>query len=188
MSETAGNQPEQQVEQTLPQTIEAIPPAMVPPQQQPSHAKTHRWMYIPVIVLVVLGIGIAMVFSTSGYPAPTELVPVSVGGVKLMAGVMDSDAERARGLSGRPSLPHDEGLLFIFDTPGTYGFWMKEMNFPIDILWFDENKLLVDISPSIDPSTYPESFVPQVPAQYVLEANAGFVEEKKIKLGDQLTF
>lgn len=146
------------------------------------------WMLAPVIALVLLCIGVLALFSADQYPVPSELVPVSVGGVALMVGIADSNGERAQGLSGRPSLPHDEGLLFIFDTAGTYGFWMKEMNFPIDILWFDESRLLIDISSKVDPSTYPQSFAPRAPAQYVLEVNAGFVEEKKIKLGDQLSF
>jgi uncharacterized membrane protein (UPF0127 family) len=145
-------------------------------------------MYGVVSVPVVLAIALVMIFSTRTYPAPTELVPVSVGGVQLLAGIADTDSERSLGLSRRPSLPHDEGLLFVFSTPGTYGFWMKEMNFPIDILWFDEQRQLVHVSASVDPRTYPESFVPVVPAQYVLEVNAGFVEENNINLGAELIF
>lgn len=144
----------------------------------------YLWTLIPVIVVV----SIALALFDRAYPVPDDLVSISVGGILLVAGIADSDAERAQGLSGRPSLPEGEGLLFIFPSPGIYGFWMKDMHFAIDILWFDSDKRLVDISRRIDPSTYPQSFAPQLPAQYVLEVPAGYADAKNIKLGDQLSF
>jgi len=96
--------------------------------------------------------------------------------------------QRVRGLSGRVSLPENSGMLFIFEGEGEYGFWMKEMHFPIDIIWLDENFTVVDIKKNALPESYPELFYPKAPAQYVLEVNAGFAEAHNIKEGEPVGF
>ncbi len=156
----------------------------VPANQTSSFVVRFLWTLVPVLVLV----SAAFVFFDTSDSVSPGLVPITVGEAKLVAGIADTEAERAQGLSGRSELAQDEGLLFIFPNPGIYGFWMKDMRFAIDILWFDADKRLVGISRQIDPSTYPQSFAPQAPAQYVLEVPAGYAEAKNIKLGDQLTF
>jgi poly-gamma-glutamate capsule biosynthesis protein CapA/YwtB (metallophosphatase superfamily) len=84
-----------------------------------------------------------------------------------------TDEERTKGLSGTDELPAGEGLLFAFDEPGRHGFWMKDMNYPIDILWFDSQFRLVHKELSVDPSTYPHVFYPDRNALYVLETRVG---------------
>jgi uncharacterized membrane protein (UPF0127 family) len=68
---------------------------------------------------------------------------VRIGEKVIKAEVRDTDAGRSLGLSGKESLKANEGMLFIFDTPTTYGFWMKDMKFAIDIVWLDPNKRIV---------------------------------------------
>ncbi len=97
---------------------------------------------------------------------------------------------RARmvGLSGRESLDEDRGLLFIFDQPGIYSFWMKDMNFPIDIIWISSDLKIVYIKPDASPLYYPETYKPEADAQYVLEVVAGFSEKNNLKIGDSVEF
>lgn len=102
--------------------------------------------------------------------------------------IADSDKERELGLSGRESLASTTGLLFVFETPGRYGFWMKDMKFPIDMAWIDESKRVVYIENNVRPDTFPKVFTPTSTAQYVLETNAGFFEQSKIKIGDIVEF
>jgi len=98
--------------------------------------------------------------------------------------IADSVPERERGLSGRTALPEDSGLFFIFDNEDFHGIWMKEMLFPIDIIWMDSLLSVVHTEENISPDSFPEIFYPEQKALYVLEANAGFIEKHQIKLGD----
>ena len=102
--------------------------------------------------------------------------------------VADSTDERAKGLSGRPRLSEAEGMLFKFSSEEEYCFWMKDMNFAIDIIWLDKEKTVIDLKQNAAPDTYPESFCPSEPAQYVLEVSAGKADQWQIKPGNQATF
>ncbi len=100
--------------------------------------------------------------------------------------ISDTETKRELGLSGRQSLPTDTGMLFVFDQPGIYPFWMKEMNFPIDIIWFDADKKIIDLSENLSPQSFPKSFSPKSPAQFVLEVPANFIIENQIKIGEKV--
>lgn len=97
--------------------------------------------------------------------------------------IADTPEKREQGLSGKTSLLEGSGMLFIFETADMYGFWMKDMNFPIDILWIDENLNVVDITRDLKPETYPEVFYPNKPVKYVLELPSGAVEKYRIEIG-----
>ena len=117
------------------------------------------------------------------------LIPTSIGGksLDLRLEIADSPTERTQGLSDRPSLPDDSGMLFIFDEPGYYSFWMKNMLFPIDIIWLDENWRIVKIDENILPETYPALLDPPSPVKYVLEINAGKARELELELGERIS-
>lgn len=87
--------------------------------------------------------------------------------------IAETPEEREHGLSGRTTLDADMGMLFVFDHPDRYGFWMPNMLFPLDIIWIDANWRIVDIAPGVTPASYPLVFKPKSEAQYVLEVNAG---------------
>jgi len=89
--------------------------------------------------------------------------------------IADTPKEREQGLSGRDSLPKENGLFFVFDRPDYYGFWMKEMKFPIDIVWFNEKKEVVGITRNLKPESYPKVFYPPQKIKYALEVNAGII-------------
>jgi uncharacterized membrane protein (UPF0127 family) len=114
-----------------------------------------------------------------------EVVPITIGAVAVRASVADSLAERMTGLSNTPSLPLNMVKLFVFDTDGSHSIWMKDMQYPIDIIWLDSEGRVVHIAPSVDPSTYPASFFSPVPARYVVEAGAGFAATHGVVPGTQ---
>ncbi|HVS79909.1 MAG TPA: DUF192 domain-containing protein, partial [Candidatus Paceibacterota bacterium] len=88
-------------------------------------------------------------------------------------------------LSDRASLAADAGLLFIFPQPDYIGIWMKDMNFPIDVIWLDSTMKVIYIVPNMTPESYPKVYTPTSPAAYVLEVNAGVAARENIKIGDQ---
>lgn len=104
----------------------------------------------------------------------------------LEAELANTDASRKLGLSGRKSMQDDEGLLFAFDKAGRYGFWMKDMNFPLDIVWINENGIVVSIERDLTPETYPKVFMNQADASYVLEVNAGLAKKFGLYLGSKV--
>lgn len=112
----------------------------------------------------------------------SPLVPMAIGGIAVEASVASTAEERATGLSGTPFLPSGVVKLFVFPEPDRWGIWMPDMRYPIDIIWLDEAARVVHIETQIHPDTYPETFFPYEPALYVIETNAGFVDQNDITL------
>lgn len=146
-----------------------------------------------------------------------ERVLLSVNGYELIVEIADSDSERIHGLSGREKLAADGGMLFVFPRALYHGIWMKDMLFPLDLIWLRETRTnpgtsppradgtgrsadcaqnyaeketcltVVDVKESVGPATYPKVFYPKEKAKYVLETRSGFVKEIGVVIGDVLT-
>ena len=100
--------------------------------------------------------------------------------------VVEQDAERIRGLSGRASIGPTEGMLFIFPKDDYHGIWMKEMNFPLDIMWLSADGTIIDAYENVRPDSYPRVFEPKTPARFVLEVNANYMDSFNIHVGDKV--
>ena len=111
---------------------------------------------------------------------------VILGNTEISITIADTPDTRAQGLSGRKQLGSNEGMFFVFQTAKPYGFWMKEMLFPIDMIWFDSQYHIIFVKEDAEPSSYPEIFTPNASAQYVLEVPAGFFSSHHLKFGDVL--
>lgn len=117
------------------------------------------------------------------------------GNVKagLLIEVADTNEKRAKGLGFRQSLATNSGMLFIHDTPKKYTYWMKGMNFPIDIMWIMGDEI-ADIIPNVPPPVEGqnddtlERYSSTVDVDRVLEINAGFVLSNNIQVGDKILF
>lgn len=114
---------------------------------------------------------------------------VSFGdGTSISVTIAGTDAKREQGLSDTSSLLPGTGMLFVFDTSGKYGFWMKDMQYPIDIIWIDTDGRIITVAPNVRPDTYPDTvFYPLVPATYVLEVNAGFSALHRLETGQSIS-
>lgn len=105
--------------------------------------------------------------------------------------IADTNSERQTGLSGKTSLGENDGMLFVFDKQNIMpSFWMKDMNFAIDIIWINDGKI-----EQIDKDAKPEPgksdkdlkiYTPEKPIDYVLEVNSGFSEKHSFKVGDKV--
>lgn len=111
---------------------------------------------------------------------------LTIDGQKIDAELANTTAGRERGLSGRPCIEPNEAMLFVFSTPGDYGFWMKQMNFPLDIVWLSSSGSVVKIERRLPPSSYPEVFTNTTPAQYVLELGAGRAASLGLNIGSEV--
>jgi uncharacterized membrane protein (UPF0127 family) len=95
---------------------------------------------------------------------------------------------QAKGLGGRASMERGQGMIFVFDAPAKQCFWMKDMHFSLDIIWLDAQKKVVHIEKNVSPDTFPKSYCPTEPAQYVIELNAGEAQKSDIHVGQTLRF
>lgn len=137
------------------------------------------------LVLFVFGL-IGIFFHRLYWPEAS----VTLANQTLRVQVADSLYRQIKGLGGRSKLAPYDGLLFVFSGAGEYGFVMRDMKFPIDIIWFDNGRV-VDIAPRVAPEPgVPEAelrrYVPRKPANLVLEAPAGWAEAHGLKIGDLL--
>lgn len=116
-----------------------------------------------------------------------------VGSKKIFVAVADTNSKREQGLSGTKNLAEDTGMIFIFNSETRPAFWMKDMNYNLDLIWINKNKIIgitADVpAPTCNlsletcnsnlPLYYPPSLVDQV-----LEVNAGWAKKNDIKIGD----
>jgi uncharacterized membrane protein (UPF0127 family) len=112
-----------------------------------------------------------------------DVPTMHIGDIPIKVEIVESDEERAQGLSNREKLEDSEGMLFVFPESGYHPFWMKDMLFPIDIIWIDENLEVIAIDKNIRPNTYPQTFRPPRPAKYVLETNVHFSDTYSLREG-----
>jgi uncharacterized membrane protein (UPF0127 family) len=138
-------------------------------------------MLISIIILALI-----FTFDSETNTSVPLLRRVSVNGTYVRVHVADTEEARSRGLSGTQNLAPDEGMLFVFDKPGIYSFWMKDMLIPIDIIWIDENGVIVKIAHEVQPESYPNAFTPENEALYVLEVVSGFSEIYNIEVGQKV--
>ena len=146
-----------------------------------------KYALLILVGVIVLG-GIWFLGQTAELPKKdSKTTPTAtINGHELNLEVMRESQERSRGLSQKELLAENAGMLFIFESPGVPGFWMKDMNFSIDIIWIGSHKRVVDITENLAPETFPEVFKPKAQIQYVLEVNAGWVDEHNISIGDTI--
>ncbi len=117
-----------------------------------------------------------------------ELPSVMVGDIVIAVEIAKSSQEKQKGLCCRDSLPENQGMLFVYDMPGNYRFWMKDTRIPLDMYWISSEKKIVHIEENVQPESYKKSFGTDVPSQYVLETNAGFAKQHNIRVGDTVEF
>jgi len=135
--------------------------------------------------IILASLIIVLIILFGSHQTPSVISTLSINGVKIIVEIADTETTRAQGLSNRLSLTENAGLLFIFNRADYYSFWMKEMNFPIDIIWLDDNWRIVDITANASPQDFPQTYQPRAPARYVLEVNAGFIVTHDIVIGAQ---
>lgn len=141
-------------------------------------------MFFLAIVFVIL---IGVFYGSKLMSTPKAVVVVGDGKARYYVDVVRDAVSQARGLSGRESLAEAEGMLFVFTQALPRSFWMNEMNFPLDLLWIREGKV-IGISENIPHPAANNGEIYRMaspePADMVLEINAGEVKRKGMAVGD----
>ena len=111
---------------------------------------------------------------------------VTIGGTTISVEIANTPLVQEQGLGGRSSLPSGSGMLFVFDHDDRWGIWMKNMQFPIDIVWVDKNEVITTIKQNVTPETYPNVFYPTSPSRYVIELPGGYTKKEGIAEGTKI--
>ncbi|NTW27368.1 MAG: DUF192 domain-containing protein [Candidatus Moranbacteria bacterium] len=114
--------------------------------------------------------------------AGNEVVSIKLHEKTFRAEVVTSQQAMAKGLGQRDDLCENCGMLFEFPKAAKHSFWMKDMRFPLDIIWITQGKI-VYIEKNVQ-STFLETITPPENADMVLEINAGIVDQLGVKVGD----
>ena len=150
---------------------------------------TRSQALIPISIAAVI-IGVVGLMSIPS-ESKLESVEFPMGTIKvdeipLEVQIADTEPRRVRGLMFQDQLPYDQGMIFVFDKPGLYSLWMLNMQFSLDMIWFDQEGKVVHIEKDIPPCKTPleittcQSIVPEDDALYVLEVTSGFIDQNNI--------
>jgi len=156
---------------------------------------TRSQALIPIAAAAVI-VGIMGILSIPS-DSKLESVEFPIGTIKidetvLEVQVADTEPRRVRGLMFQDQLPYDQGMIFVFNESGVYSLWMLNMQFSLDMIWFDENGDIVHIEKNIPPCKTPteimacQSIVPSGEAKYILEVSSGFIDQFNITKDSKL--
>ncbi len=148
---------------------------------------------------VVLAILSTALFAAVALAEPTQrvsdarLVPIQTpAGITIQAEIADTPQKRATGLMYRDQLKKDHGMLFVFQEPQAWTFWMKNTKIPLDLIWLDDKKRVIYIERNVPICTRTDESCPQYRpndnAMFVLEIAGGTVDGYKIERGSKLQF
>jgi uncharacterized membrane protein (UPF0127 family) len=146
----------------------------------------------------LLGLCLCLLLAACSGERPSSLADLNTRAVTLPSGaviraeMMTRPEDLARGMKFRDALAEDRGMIFIYAAEGHYRFWMYEVKVPLDIVWMDRNRKIVQVIHNCPPCPGPESACPvyggDFPAQYILELAAGSAKKHNLKPGAILQF
>jgi uncharacterized protein len=142
------------------------------------------------LTILFLAAGFILFANFFGKQIVVKNPTVLINGQKLNLIIAKTDKEKQIGLSNHNNLPENEGMLFPFKQPGLYPFWMKNMQFPIDIIYIKDNKITT-IYRNVPVPTNKQSppvYMPKTVSDTVLEINANLSKKYNFKMGDKVTY
>lgn len=140
-----------------------------------------KYLLILISILIVLILA-SFFYSFNKFVQPSA----EIKGHKFQLLIAKSDNDKQIGLSKYKNLPEDKGMIFIFEKPDFYPFWMKDMKFPIDIIFVRDNKIVTiyENLPINNLSIYP----PTEASNKVLEINANLSKKYGFSVGNSVVF
>ncbi len=100
----------------------------------------------------------------------------------------DTPQEQQEGLSNRESSAGEPGMFFAFAEDGEHSVWMKDMKYPLHLVWLNADMKIIDIQYDVHPSTYPTTFKASQPSRYLIELDASLISRAALpfKVGDAI--
>lgn len=144
--------------------------------------KRHLFIFLFIGTLLAAG---ALVFGVASQTRAPQKARIKIGETIFSVEVAQTAAQQMRGLSGHAPLKADEGMLFVFPQKSVQGFWMKDMLFPIDIIWIADGRV-VFMERNLPPDDSPNRtiYYPNQAVDAVLEVAAGTADRFNINVGD----
>lgn len=132
------------------------------------------------------GSGSSAETTSAGSAELQELTIAASGGdeVPVRVEIADDTVEQAEGLMNREKLGKERGMLFVYPDEREMSFWMKNTLIPLSIAYIDSKERIVDIQDMKALDDEPPHYVSAEPAQYALEVNKGFFDERGVEVGD----
>lgn len=150
-----------------------------------------RWLHKDKLSASIVILTLLLVVMLGATLAQDFLQPrttLHLGDGVFKAVVADTDIARQKGLGDTDVLAANDAMLLAFDRDEQWSIWMKDVEYPIDVIWLDSQKRVVHIVKNMPPDSYPASYVPKKPARYVVELAAGSVDSKSITIGGLARF
>lgn len=105
----------------------------------------------------------------------------------IVVEIPETTEEQSVGLMNRDPISYDQGMLFIFSEPSVQSMWMKNVNFPLDIIFIDTRQLILNIEENTEPRTS-KLYESNGLCKYVVEVLGGFCEKFKVEKGQKIEF
>lgn len=153
------------------------------------------WAFEGLLPVAVLG---AALVQSGGAALPAGSATFA-DGTSVRVEIADTHESMARGLMFRKSLDEHAGMLFVFDAPGFYPFWMQNCVIPLDIVWIGADHRVVSIAANAQPCRMPgcdppcgSDACPTISpasdslAKYVIEVRAGFAATHHVAVGQAI--
>ncbi|MGN6370617.1 MAG: DUF192 domain-containing protein [Phycisphaerae bacterium] len=162
------------------------------PRHAQSRLACRRSSLFPTAAVLLLALSACTAGTSTGTstePSPPndmhfDTVAATIKGKPFTLEIADTEPKRERGLMFRNSVAADHGMIFLFDAPDNYRFWMKNTYIPLDIIFVDAGGKVIDIEPR--EARDETSMGPDAPASYVIELNAGTAKNIGLSRGDHI--
>jgi len=152
---------------------------IIKPTLQPKQNRSKALLLVPLAAMMIA----VLAAGTSRRPCPGGDSKLTLNAAQFCVEVVSTPSAWAKGLSGRRSLPEKNGMLFTFGQQREHSFWMKDMQFPLDMVWIRDD-VVVGFVTGVDQRLGDQYTIPTPSVDAVLELNTGSIQRFQIKVGD----
>lgn len=154
--------------------------------------KDKKYIFIVIVffILILLIIAVNLCFSVRSNISDSSMAKVIINDNIIYVEVPQTKEERIKGLGGRDFLAKNQGMLFTFTEKQKTGFSMREVRFPLDIIWINDNQIMeiTQNIPVLQANQDIMVYYPKTAVNYVLEVNAGYAKLNNLQIGDFVEF